>query len=281
MHAASLDPGVRMADHRVVTTHGGVRLHASLLGSGPSPIIVPGTGNEADFAEHFANRSAVFFDIRNRGRSDAVPDSGRVGLPIEVNDIDDVRHTLGFERCSLFAWSYPALVAALYAARNPERVDRLILSCPPPAHANVPGFFTARGRRPEPADAMPAATASEARTQRRELARSLMWNPTGVERLRSDPGAMPNEWPHHVASAMDRVRATFPEGFDFRPEIRTIAAPTLVIHGAQDGTPLATSEELCELIPDARLVVLPEVGHLPHVEAPDEFSRNIDEFLGN
>lgn len=273
-----------MADDRFVTTRDGVRLHASLLGTGPSPVIVPGTGNEADFEDHFASHFVVFFDIRNRGRSDSVPDSGRVGLPVEVDDIDDiddVREALGFDRCSLFAWSYPALVAALYAARNPERVDRLILSCPPPAHANVPGFFTARGRQSLPPEAMPAATAAEARAQRRELARSLMWNSAGVERLQSDPGVMPNEWPHHVANAMDRVRATFGEGFDFRPEIRMIAAPTLIIHGARDGSPLATSEELCELIPDAQLVVLPDVGHLPHVEAPVEFSQCVDEFLGS
>ena len=106
-----------------------------------------------------------------------------------------------------------------------------------------------------------------------------MWNSVGVERLRSDPGAMPNEWPQHVADAMDRVRATFAEGFDFRPEIRTIAAPTLIVHGARDGIPVASSQELCELIPDAQLVVLPDVGHLPHVEAPVEFSQSIDKFL--
>ena len=268
-----------MADDRFVTTRDGVRLHTSLLGTGPSPVIVPGTGNEADFEDHFASRAVAFFDIRNRGRSDPVPDSGRVGLPVEVDDIDDVRDALGFDRCSLFAWSYPALVAALYAARAPERVDRLILSCPPPAHTNVPGSFTARGRRSVPPEAMTAVTPAEARAQRRELARSLMWNPVGVERLRSDPGTMPNEWPQHVATAMDRVHATFAEGFDLRPELRKITAPTLVVHGARDGIPLASSEELCELIPDAELVVLPDVGHLPQVEAPVEFSRSIDEFL--
>lgn len=269
-----------MTDDRVVAARDGVRLHVSKFGSSESPVIIPGTGNEADFEDLFAGRCVVFFDIRNRGRSDAVPDAGRVGLPVEVDDIDDVRTSLGLDRCTLFAWSYPALVAALYAARNPRRVDRLVLSCPPPTHADVPGFFAGPRRRPEAADVTPAATAEEALAQRRDTARSLMWNPSGIDRLRSNPGAMPNEWPHHVADAMARVRATFAEGFDFRPEIRMIAAPTLIIHGARDGIPLASSEELCELIPDAQLVVLPEVGHLPHVEAPDEFARAIAGFLG-
>ena len=108
-----------------------------------------------------------------------------------------------------------------------------------------------------------------------------MANPAGVERLRSDPGAMPNEWPDHVATALARVWATFPENFDFRPELHTITAPTLIIHGADDDIPLESSKQLSDLIPGARLVVIPGVGHLPHVEAPDEFSRNIDEFLSS
>lgn len=268
-----------MVDHRVVTTSDGVRLHVSLLGAGADALIVPGTGNEADFEAHFSTRRAAFFDIRNRGRSDTVPVAGKVGLPVEVDDIDEVREALGFERCALFAWSYLALVAGLYAARHPEHVERLIMACPPPAYAaHSPGFFTAR--RPEPTSARsPAATADDARTQRRALARSLMANPAGVDRLRSDPGLMPNEWPDHVANAMERVRATFRSDFDFRPEFRTITAPTLIIHGARDGIPLTSSTELSEVIPNAQLVVLPDVGHLPHVEAPELFSRSINSFL--
>ena len=275
-----LAQGIRMAD-RLVRTRDGVRLHVSLLGSGTNTLIVPGTGNEADFEGHFSDCHVALFDIRNRGRSDSVPASGAVGLPVEVDDIDDVRKAVGFERCSLFAWSYPALVAGLYAARYPERVERLILACPPPAYAaNGPGFFTARGRRPEDTSAVaPCLTADDARARRRELARSLMANPAGVDRLRSDPGLMPNEWPDHAANALIRVRATFPVDFDLRSELRTIAAPTLILHGAQDGIPLASSEELSRLIPNAHLVVLPDVGHLPHVEAPNQFSRSIKDFL--
>ena len=208
-----------------------------------------------------------------------MPASGNVGLPFEVDDIEDIRGAIAFERCSIFAWSYLALVAALYAARHPEHVDRLIMACPPPAYAaHAPGVFTAR--RPEhPIARSPVATADDARAQRRELARSLMADPAGVDRLRSDPGLMRNEWPDHVANAMERVSATFPTDFDFRPELRTITAPTLIIHGAHDGIPLSSSEELSELIPDAQLVVLSDVGHLPHVEAPEQFSRTITDFL--
>ncbi len=271
-----------MVEDRGVRTRDGVRLHVSIIGSGTEALIVPGTGNEADFEAHFANRRVAFFDIRNRGRSDAMLAEQAVGQPVEIDDIDDVREAVGFERFSLFAWSYPALVAALYTARHPERVDRLILACPPPASAEDARKLPARPRRYGNASTMPPAkTADEARAQRRASARLQMANPAGVERLRSDPGAMPNEWPDHVAAALARVWATFPEDFDFRPELRTITAPTLIIHGAHDDIPLECSKRLNELIPGARLVVIPGVGHFPHVEAPDEFARSIAAFLSS
>ena len=272
-----------MAEDRVVRARDGVGLHVSVIGSGPAALIVPGTGNEADFEAHFANRRVAFFDIRNRGRSEGVLDSQAVGLPVEIDDIENVREAIDFERCSLFAWSYPALMAALYSARHPDRVDRLILACPPPASAaDASELFTAGPRRQGSASTTsPVMTADAARTDRRASARLQMANPAGVDRLRSDPGAMANEWPDHVATALDRVWATFPNAFDFRADLRKITAPTLIIHGAEDRIPLESSKRLRELIPGARLVVIPGVGHFPHVEAPDEFSRSIDEFLSS
>jgi hypothetical protein len=40
--------------------------------------------NEADFSQLAQRRTVVFFDIRNRGRSDPVPADGKVGFPVEV-----------------------------------------------------------------------------------------------------------------------------------------------------------------------------------------------------
>jgi pimeloyl-ACP methyl ester carboxylesterase len=74
---------------------------------------------------------------------------------------------------------------------------------------------------------------------------------------------------------------TQPIGFDHRAEARRIAAPTLVIHGGADcAVPLGASEAWARAIPDARLLVLPGVGHFPHVEAAPEFFGAVESFLG-
>ncbi len=56
---------------------------------------------------------------------------------------------------------------------------------------------------------------------------------------------------------------------DFRPLLPAIACPTLVVCGENDGvTPPECSRELAQAIPDARLSLLPECGHMLTMEKP-------------
>ena len=59
-----------------------------------------------------------------------------------------------------------------------------------------------------------------------------------------------------------------------------IAAPTLVVVGERDVPDcLRIAEILTNKIPGARKVVLPGVGHMANMEAPEEFNRVVLEFL--
>ena len=50
--------------------------------------------------------------------------------------------------------------------------------------------------------------------------------------------------------------------------------PLTLLWGEQDSvTPLAQAQALMRWMPDTRLVVLPGVGHIPHIEAPRELER--------
>jgi len=58
--------------------------------------------------------------------------------------------------------------------------------------------------------------------------------------------------------------------FDLRPGLPSIGLPTVVVAGSHDRlTPLPGNEVIAELIPDARLEVLPGMGHMLMFEAPD------------
>lgn len=67
---------------------------------------------------------------------------------------------------------------------------------------------------------------------------------------------------------------------DQRPALPAVAVPTLVLAGEQDRLcPVERHTEIAELVPDARLHVLPGVGHLLPVEAQDTVAALLGEWL--
>jgi pimeloyl-ACP methyl ester carboxylesterase len=63
--------------------------------------------------------------------------------------------------------------------------------------------------------------------------------------------------------------------------IKTIAVPTLIIWGANDpAIPLEHGQKLHQDIRNSKLVVIPNCGHIPHEESPEETANGILSFLG-
>ena len=78
------------------------------------------------------------------------------------------------------------------------------------------------------------------------------------------------------AAVLARLRR---EGYDWRPILRALSTPTLVLHGERDALPTSVAFELAELLPRARPVLLPDAGHMPFWESPAQFFALVDEFL--
>ncbi len=68
-------------------------------------------------------------------------------------------------------------------------------------------------------------------------------------------------------------------GPQLRRRLASAAVPTLVVHGRHDPIPMEWAEELVQLMPNARLVVLERSGHLPHIEEPKRTFDEIRRFL--
>jgi pimeloyl-ACP methyl ester carboxylesterase len=67
---------------------------------------------------------------------------------------------------------------------------------------------------------------------------------------------------------------------DQRPMLSSIKCPTLVLVGAQDEpTPPHLADEIAAGIPGARLVKVPECGHLSTVERPEAVTRELVDWL--
>jgi pimeloyl-ACP methyl ester carboxylesterase len=86
------------------------------------------------------------------------------------------------------------------------------------------------------------------------------------------------------------LRGFHPQGFramaraaaeDLRDALPGIDIPTLLIHGDHDvRAPLVVAEHLHAAIAGSQLAVLPGVGHVCNIEAPDLFNATVREFLG-
>jgi pimeloyl-ACP methyl ester carboxylesterase len=67
---------------------------------------------------------------------------------------------------------------------------------------------------------------------------------------------------------------------DYRDVLPTIVVPTLLLYGTEDvRSPLGVAREMHRQIPGSTLSVIPDVGHLAHVEAPDAFNAEVRNFL--
>ncbi len=163
------------------------------------------------------------------------------------------------ERFALAGHSLGGVVALAVARRAPGRVSRLALlatSARPPSDAQRAGWA---------ATAAQLAGGASARDVQRALL-PLLLGPGATDAQREVALAMADDVGPPALAAQLSAQAT---RVDERPHLRHLGVPVLVLAGADDAlVPVAKPTELAALVPGARLVVLPGVGHLLPVEAP-------------
>jgi pimeloyl-ACP methyl ester carboxylesterase len=94
------------------------------------------------------------------------------------------------------------------------------------------------------------------------------------------------KWANHIMAdetgpeAFIRQQAALKSRQDSRPGLSAIRCPTLVLVGDNDAlTPPDWSQEMAEGIAGARLVIVPECGHLSTLERPEAVNRALVEWI--
>lgn len=297
--AASVRSGARDgAREGHIDAGDGVALFYRTVGRGADTVVVlhggPGfpSGYLAPDLEPLADdRVLLFYDQRGTGRSTVVADSAALVAERYADDLEAVRRHFGLRRLTLLGHSWGAGVAALHAARYPGRIGRLLVVGPIPA---TRGYFTQ------------AFADLEARrdtaTRRRigELRATRLADPGDPARCRAYYAAW---FAHYFAdtAALRRTRGDFCAGsrealankvhgvdratmpslgdWDWRPALRTIDAPALVIHGTEEFIPVPGAREWAAALPNGRLLLLEGSGHFPYLEVPGPFFAAADAFL--
>jgi pimeloyl-ACP methyl ester carboxylesterase len=112
-----------------VTMQDGVRLYFEKVGPGPKAVIIPnGFHLLEDFRQLAEWRTLIFYDVRNRGRSDTVTAPAKLarGIQQDVDDLEAVRRHFRINQADVIGHSYIGLMAALYAMKYAARVGRVV-----------------------------------------------------------------------------------------------------------------------------------------------------------
>lgn len=116
----------------------GVAMHVRVGGKGPAVVLLHGFGDTGDMwaplaADLAKDHTVVVPDLRGMGLS-SIPDSG-YDKKTQAGDIRGVLAALGIEHSVVIGHDIGTMVAFAYAARYPQRTDRLVVMDAP-----VPGI---------------------------------------------------------------------------------------------------------------------------------------------
>jgi 3-oxoadipate enol-lactonase len=209
----------------------------------------------------------IRFDHRGHGRSPAPP--GPYTMDDLGSDVVALLDRLGLERVSYIGLSLGGMVGQWLAINAPERVARLIL-------------ISTSARMPPPESWHERAAAVRAAGTTAAIADAVLgrW---------FTPGFGERE-PEVVAHYREMVSSSPADGYaacceaiadmDLRAALGRIAAPTLVLVGAQDpSTPPDHARTIAGRVPGARLEVLDPGAHLLNVERDDDVTALIRDHL--
>lgn len=241
---------------------GAVAVHHVVTGPSDAPIVVLSNSlgsthtmwdAQADaLAEHFR---VVRYDTRGHGGS-PVP-AGPYDIDDLADDVVALLDTLGVEKAHFVGLSLGGMTGMRLAARNPERVDRLVVLCTG-AHLTPSSAWTDRAGtvRTNGSEAV-----AEAVVARWFTPGFLDANPDVKASCEATVAATPAEG---YASCCEVVAA-----MDLRADLPTISAPTLAIAGGDDpATPPPLLQEIADNVQDGRLLVVPQSAHLANAEQP-------------
>lgn len=245
----------------------GETLYYVAEGDGPALVLLHGLGGKADNwllqRRHLsATHKVLSLDLPGHGSS--------TGRSVRFTDywraVDAMLNHAGVTQAAICGLSAGARVGLDFAARSPPRTTGLVI---------INAFLSM-----EPADRLSRLAMYDLLM---EEDGSKLW----AERLLSlmgieEGGAITRGFRKSVETVDPlHIRRIFreQEAYDQRAQLQNLECPLLVVRGKRDElVPAYCSEDILRQSKNGELVVM-DAGHLPYLETPNEFNRQLSEFL--
>ena len=270
----------------------GVRLWTAIQGTGQPMVLCHGGPGGYDYLAPIADMTSdlcqvIRYDQRGSGRSQPV---GPYDVSTFVGDLEGLRKHFNFERWIVGGHSWGAGLALAYAVRFPTRTIAVL-------------HIAGTGIDPRWHDEYRENrlnTLSESEREEYQRLRAQREHAKGTEgerildRLRTlsrktdvfDPNRvdeLPNFDEYPVSSeANEKVGAdwkSYTTDSKFQQSVYNLSVPVLFLHGACDPRPSHFIETLAAKLRRSTFASIPESGHYPWIEKPDEVKAALRQFV--
>jgi pimeloyl-ACP methyl ester carboxylesterase len=198
-----------------------------------------------------ASRQVIAVELQGHGHT---ADTERpMTIEALADDVVALLDHLRIAEADLIGFSLGGLVAYAIALRAPSRVGKLIVASADPHRPPGRESTSIDDRMPTPADFQAMRDAYDA----------VAPDPPHFDEFAAKTSAMVHEFP------------------GWTDELRSLQAPTLLIFGDRDFSPLPDVAETLGLLPNARLAIIPGTTHVGVTRRPDEVLALITPFLEN
>lgn len=209
-------------------------------------------------------RLCAAIELRGNGASKPDPEPATITRAAFAEDVLAVADALGAKRFTLVGCSLGGVVAFELWQRARERIEAMAIL----------GSFA---RYPD-GDAVAARISGEAHAAGSMRA----YGEQRAAKLGLPPDRLYETVEQFACKSVECFIASTQATWtgDYRNVLPSIDVPALVAYGARDAVaPRALSEEIIAGIAGARLVEIPEAGHVANADAPDAFNVLLSEFL--
>jgi pimeloyl-ACP methyl ester carboxylesterase len=271
-------------EHSWFTTVEGARIHYQEAGDEKAPPILLIHGfisSTLIWAEVFLPLAAAGFrvvapDLPGYGYSDK-PRRAEYTIESQARAVVGLMDRLGIEQAALVGASYGGAIAAAIALDHPERVSRLVLVGAVSSDEPKKKLLMRLVRLPLVGDLVTPLFLGSRWVLRKRMEEVY-------QRLRIPVDEHKVDARHHLLATADTHRAMirtvrrWSANRIFR-DAHLIRQPTMLMWGEDDvHIPLAEGFRLRDEMPNARLVVFRNCGHLPPQEYPKQFVGMVSEF---